>query len=413
MTGEHIEQHYSWAFLLAKSLKQFQFPWWTNLIHCGFPLAAESQIGVFYLPNLILCFLLPIHWAYSYLNVIHFLISGWATYFYGRSMKLGPLAAFISAVFFLFGSAYGGAYYNILSLKTVAWFPVSLFFFEQFYETGKWKHLLFFSCAIALMLLAGYLQVAAFVLAIIMLYGFLRIFIIYGEKNQVLSNKLKNAGFLLLAIGASILIAFPQLFLTFRLVLFSNRLKLSEDYAYVGSTSPLVVLTFFFTQMQGFLRGNSLYGGVFSIFFILCAFFSNKSRKTELFRIWCWVGLISFLMALGRWSPLYVAIIKLTHFYSFRMPSKFLIFVCFAAAMLSGVGIQAMQDSIQKKTPQFSIPKATFTFSVLLSFASAAHVMLYYFVSRGRPIAIAAGQWFVRRFVYEKIGHPYTLEVYN
>src|SRR6185369_5748721 len=59
LTGDHLEQHYPWAMLLADSLKHFRLPFWTPYIHAGFPIAAESQIAIFYLPHLLLYFFLP------------------------------------------------------------------------------------------------------------------------------------------------------------------------------------------------------------------------------------------------------------------------------------------------------------------------------------------------------------------
>src|SRR3989338_9089459 len=98
LTGDHIEQHFPWAYFLGSSLKSFQFPFWTNYIHCGFPIAAEGQIGAFYPPNLILFFLLPIKVAYAYLNVFHFVVAGFGSFLYAKSMKLSGNAAFTSAL---------------------------------------------------------------------------------------------------------------------------------------------------------------------------------------------------------------------------------------------------------------------------------------------------------------------------
>src|SRR3989338_2607191 len=97
LIGDHLEQHYQWTYILAESVKQFQLPFWTPLVHSGFPLVAEGQVGAFYLPNLILCFLLPIQWAYSYMNVVHFLIAGIGTYLYARQMKLTHSASLVAS----------------------------------------------------------------------------------------------------------------------------------------------------------------------------------------------------------------------------------------------------------------------------------------------------------------------------
>jgi hypothetical protein len=122
LTGDHLEQHYPWAFLLAQSLKDFKLPFWTPLIQCGFPLVAESQVGAFYIPNLLMYFFLSFKVAYSYMNLVHWFIAGWGTYLYAKQMKLGAMAAFVAAAIFVFGGAYGGAYYNMTSLKRFAGF---------------------------------------------------------------------------------------------------------------------------------------------------------------------------------------------------------------------------------------------------------------------------------------------------
>ncbi len=412
LMGDHIDQHYPWAYLLAESIKQFKFPWWTSLIHSGFPIVAEGQIGAFYLPNLILCFLLPIKWAYSYTNLVHFFISGWATYLYVRLMKLSRTSALTASIVFLFGAAYGGAYYNITSLKTIAWFPVSLFFFENFYSSKKMKHLFFLSCSIALSLLAGYFQIAVLALLIFLCYALLRIFIFSEKENDSFKTKFNCVALLTVAIGIALALAFPQLFLTFQLTKLSNRAYLPESYAYVGSMSPLVILTAFFPVMQGFLRGNSLYGGTISIFFILCALFGDF-RKTNLFKIWVWVAFISFCFALGRWSPFYVGMIKITHFYLFRMPAKFLVFICFAGAMLTGIGVETIQNYIHSKRTQFPLWKISLVYGGLLSFVILCQIFIYYFMGAGRVLSLKAGEWFVGKFVYGQTGHPYSLEVYS
>ena len=203
------------------------------------------------------------------MNVIHFLLSGIGTYLYARQMKLSSLGAFVAAVIFLFGAAYGGAYYNITSLKTIAWFPIALFFFERYYEQSNLRYLLLLAVSLALSLLAGYLQVASLMFAIFTLYACLRIFVFREPRKDFFKYQLKLSFFLIGAIFISFLIGLPQLFLTLQLALFSNRLNLAESYAYIGSMSPLALLTFFLIEVQGFLRGNSLYSGIFSIFFVL------------------------------------------------------------------------------------------------------------------------------------------------
>src|SRR3989338_8595876 len=106
--ADHLIQHYPWSFLLWKNLQAHTVPFWTSAVQAGFPIAAESQIGVFYLPNLLLGLLLPFHWAYSYTNILHFWVAGLGTYFYCRKIDLNPEPALMSAVLFVLGAGYGG-----------------------------------------------------------------------------------------------------------------------------------------------------------------------------------------------------------------------------------------------------------------------------------------------------------------
>ena len=411
LPGDHWEQHYPWAYLFADSLKHFKFPFWTPLIHCGFPITAESQIGLFYLPNMILYLFLPFHWAYSYLNVFHFALAGIATYLYARQMLLRPGASFVAAFIFTFGAAYGGAFYNLISLKTIAWFPLTLFLFERFLSQRKTRDGVLLAFSIALSLLAGYLQVALLALLIFLIYVFLRIFV-FSEPSfpRSWAGRFKASFLIGWAVAGAFLLALPQLFLTFQLAMFSNRIDLTEDYAYVGSLNPISLITLIFPKFQGFLRGNSLYCGIFPVFLMLGAIGSKEARRSSLFRLAVGIGLVSFLLALGEWSPLYIGLIKLTHFYSFRTPAKFIVFVCFAIALLAGLGLQTLQDSTERQKGEWR--KTAGVYVLVLATAFASYGILYYLATAGQPVALKISQWAVSHFIYGRSGHPHSLTYY-
>jgi hypothetical protein len=237
LIGDSLEQHYPWAFQLAQSLKDFKLPFWTPLIQCGFPLVAESQVGAFYLPNLLLLGLLPFHVAYSYMNLLHWFIAGWGTYVYARQMKLESMPAFVAAVVFVFGGAYGGAYYNMTSLKTVCWFPVALYFLEKYLEKQKGCFLFGMALVISQSFVAGYLQMAALTWLIFGAYALMRIFV-FPENAVPGTKKALTLGALALATAGAAILASPQVYLTFQLAMVSNRTGLEEGYAYVGSHGP-------------------------------------------------------------------------------------------------------------------------------------------------------------------------------
>jgi len=408
LTGDHLEQHYPWAYLLAQSVKEFKLPFWTPFIHCGFPLVAESQVGAFYIPNLLMYFVLPFHVAYSYMNLIHWFIAGWGTYLYAKHIKLGAMPSFVAAVIFVFGSAYGGAYYNMTSLKTISWFPVALFFLEQYLADRRWRYLVLIAGVIGQSFVAGYLQMAVLTWFMFGIYAMLRIFA-FPENSIPWTKKSLAFGALTVTALFALFLALPQIYLTFQMAMMSNRTGLEEGYAYLGSMSPVALATLISPNLSLICRGNNLYAGSFSLFLILFAFYSPDTRKSRTFMLWSVITLLALLLALGQWSPLYVALIKLTKFYSFRVPAKFLGFICFGLAMLSAAGFQALW---QGRSTQVMVKKSFRAYLAILAVFGIFVASANLFLTVGRNFALKLGEYFVRQFIYAKPGHPHPLEHY-
>jgi len=408
LTGDHLEQHYPWAYMLAQSIRHFKLPFWTDLIHCGFPLVAESQVGAFYLPNLLMYFYLPFHAAYSYMNLVHWFIAGFGTYLYAKKMKLGAMPAFVAAIIFTFGSAYGGAYYNMTSLKTICWFPVALYLLERYLEGYKSRWLFGLAVVVGQSMVAGYVQMAAFTWIIFAVYAVLRV-LFFPDSSGGWIFRIVLLGRLVLSAVGAVGLALPQLFLTYQLAILSNRTGLEEGYAYVGSMAPYILGTLFNPHLSLLATGNNLYAGYFSIFLVLIALFCREYRGTPFFRIWVTMVLVALLMALGRWSPLYVALVKLTRFYSFRVPSKFLGFFCFGVAMLAALGFRILWNGgVRSRVTKLALITLVMVSLAVFGGMTAGTVLL----SRGRQFVLGLGEAYVKRFVYGQPGHPHTLERY-
>lgn len=419
LVSDHWEQHYPWAFFLSESLKNGDMPFWTSLLHCGFPIAAESQIGVYYLPNLVLFGFLPFHTAYSWQLLVHFIFSGLGLYLYLRQIRLSPLSAFAGAFIFVFGTGYGGAYYNITSLKTISWLPFMLWNFEVYVSGRKIRHLFLLSLSIGMSLVAGYMQVAILSLFTLAFYGLLRLlWLRTDEKTGFQPITVKTFFCLLISSCLGMLIALPQIMQTFQLALQSNRAGMQEAYAYAGSMPPLALATLFLPHFQGLFRGNCVYSGISSVFFVICAFIIKKETGgRSAVSLWGIMALFSLLFAFGGWSPVYMAFVKLTHFYSFRTPSKFLIFFDLAFAVLAALGLEKIL-LISKLKPSSgaafqSVKQSMRIFVYGLAGAgvmlAAAYVVLRFF----RAPVYTAGEWVLRKTLYGQPGHPHSWETYQ
>ena len=413
LVADHLWQHYPWAELLWKSVHQFKLPFWTPLIHCGFPIAAESQIGVFYPINLIFYFLLPLNWAHSYMNIFHFLLSGFGIYFYARQIGFKPIGSFVSAFLFLFGASHGGAYYSITSLKTIAWLPLGLFLFERAYQEWKWRYCVYLAFVFAMTLIAGYMQVGILCLFVFIIYVVLRVFIFPDSGKNNFSSSLKICFRLGLSMLLTIALALPQIWLTYQLAMLSNRVGVGEEYAYVGSMFPGAIVTAFFPHWNNVFRGNSIYMGIFSLLFVIAAFDRQDVSLNKFLKLWCSIGAIALLMALGQWSPFYIAFVKLTHFYSFRTPAKFIVFICLSLALLGGLGFQKLWDVAKSRKISPELTQIGKRFLAVCLFFICSAGLIFSAFKFWKSYVLKAGDWFVTSFLYGKVGHPYTLEKYR
>ncbi|HOG24479.1 MAG TPA: hypothetical protein PK590_07500, partial [Candidatus Omnitrophota bacterium] len=235
------------------------------------------------------------------------------------------------------------------------------------------------------------------------IYTAIRMLILSAIRSRI------TAGFFIVGVAALVL-SLPQICLTFQLAILSGRSGLEEGYAYVGSLSPPALLTIVFPNLQGLFRGNCIYSGIFAIFFTVAAFFASDKNIQRIRLLWLWMAALSLLLALGQWSPLYVALIKLTQFYSFRVPAKFIVFFCFSFAMLAGIGVQV----ILKDLPTDDLKRKVFAKRYLIL---AAGILVlwggsYLTLTRGRALLVQVGKYVVENFIYGKPGRPRTLESY-
>lgn len=207
------------------------------------------------------------------------------------------------------------------------------------------------------------------------------------------------------------MIALPQVYLTFQLALLSNRSAPSESFAYAGSLSPLALVTLFLPHFQGLFRGNCLYSGAGALFLVVMALSHPAARRTAVCRLWLLMAAFALLFALGEWSPLYILFIKVTHFYSFRTPAKFLIFFNLASAVLAGAGLHQTLLSLKHQAPE-DLRRGVRIFFALLAILAASLVLAFTFLQLGRPVLEKAGEWLVEKTLVGKAGHPHSHDVY-
>lgn len=404
LSGDHLIQHYPWAKFLQDSIRHFRLPWWTSEIQCGFPLLAEGQIGALYPPNLLFLFLLPLRWAYNYEILFHFCLGAFFFYLYVRSLGLSRDAAFFVALIFIFGSTEGGFFYNVTSQRVSIWFPLSLFLMERLLERTTCRDVAFLGLVFAFEIFAGYQQIAIYTLAFSVLYYLLRL-ISWGSQSRV-SDCIRP----LVGLGSALLVGAAvsaiQWFPFLELSGFSVRHEATESLAYIGSPLPSFLMTLLFPDWTG-LWGGGIYVGVLGLFFVLYSLFSKKRPQEKL---WFFILAFAVLLALGRYSPLYVFIVKAFKLFFFRIPTKFLFFAAFALAVLAGFGFDRL---IREGWERGAVKKASF---FLCGFFSAVLIALAVGNLIGHTFSESILRYlegYVRTHILGQPYHPHSFEIYQ
>jgi len=395
--GDSFVQFFPWSKVYAEAIKSFSFPYWIRSMGGGFPLMSEGQIGGFYPFNILFFFILPFRIAYNSLVIFHFVIGGIFTYLYTRKLGADQSGGSLAALLFCFGSAYAGCFYNIVTLRTLAWFPLVLLLMECYFDKGKLKYIFFSGIILGIQFLAGFVQMAAYSAFFYLVY-FLHMAIAgrIGIKKILIS--------LTVFLTTPVVIALPQLALTWQLAGFSGREGATAGFALWGSFFPSGLLGIVFPYSFSF-KGN-LYVGILSLLFVIYSLYSLKKDKAA--RPVTLLLVLAVFLALGAYNPVYVFLLKATKLYIFRNPSKFLFFGSFSLSVLAGIGLTKFFNNGDKAISR----KASFTFFLTLvtvgSMFLTAKLLLFFFKEK----IIKFGDYYVRNFIYNKPHHRYSLEYY-
>ena len=397
--GDYKQQFFPWCMEYARVIKQFTFPFWTQYMGCGFPLVAEGQIGPFYPLNVALFFILPPIAAYSYSIILHFALSGIFMYIFSRKIGLNGISAMIASILFMFSSPYAGCFLNVASLKTLCWFPLVLYIIYLSFEKGKPYIICFSGVVMGMQLLAGSPQMAFYSIIFSALYFLFML--INTEKYR----RFFYAVIFLVSGLIALIMASPQLMATNTLVSLSGRGARDLSFSLAMSFMPMGLLSLIFPYTGNAFQGV-IYIGVLPLIFAIASLADVKNNRQLFFFLSLF--LVSLLCALGRYNPLYVVFLKITKFYLFRVPSKFLFFSAFSLIVMSGFGLNAISDNF-KGERQRRVTVISLAVFVLFSISIiTANVVM----NLWRNEIISFIKMFVTEYFYNPALHKYPLGHY-
>jgi hypothetical protein len=118
--------YYPLAQWVGQHLQAGAYPLWLSGIFTGYPIFADGELGLAYLPQVVLLYLLPAPLAVVWLRVVHVFLAGLFAYLYLRTIRLEPLPALGGALVFAFGSFVTAQMHHENVIRSAVWLPAVL-----------------------------------------------------------------------------------------------------------------------------------------------------------------------------------------------------------------------------------------------------------------------------------------------
>ena len=375
----------------ARALQAGKLPLWNPYLFAGAPLLANSQAGVFYPLNWPLWLLSgptlegltrTLHWSV----LLHLALAAVNTYLLARRLRVGRWGAALAGLLYAGGGFLGVHVEHLNQLQGLAWLPLvfwgvrgdRLQVTSYKLQVASWKLKVVPVLAFALILLAGHTQ-TAFIAAIgIVIFQFTDyvLCIIPASVKRQTSNVKRQASngkthatrntqhvfrltqhaarFIcsLLPFTLAALIAAVQLLPTLELSRFSMRAgglpwREAVSFSVVPWQLHQVLLPPYL--VKPLLPEGVAYLGVVGLLLAgWGAWQSLRSREPERLALAA-LGATGLFLALGGYNPLYLlgARLGLPGLVHFRAPARFLALYVLAAAVLAGLGLEAISYKLK------------------------------------------------------------------
>ena len=386
----HLPLRSVYADCLAKG---HAFDWIPNL-YSGFYLSGEGQIGAYHPLHLFLYGILPLNIAFNVEILLNYPFMWIGTFLFLRRMLQQADAASFGAMAFTFSG------FNLLhfvhpnAIAIVAHLPWMLLAFDTLWcSPKKWKRLvaeISVPAILASQILLGYPQYVWFCgFASCLFVAFLS----WRDGPKPRTYLLLLAIFVLgFAMGGI------QLLSTFDVLIRSSRQSNEAGFLHTGALHPLNLLQFVapYTFKGRVVGGNTHEYGIYlsaTSLILLCWVYNrlNKGiRHRQLALAVAMFGIVSLVLAMGKYGLLYYVQTYLPVVGRFRFPARYIVLVHFASAVLSAIAISDLKSCLAdgKGNRKF---RRVGVLPIVLSLAIAVAAIFLRKDFLGPPILIAAG----------------------
>lgn len=240
LQADGVLQFAIWRDLVFSSWAQGVLPAWNPYSLAGTPLLANSQSGALYPPHILVGVLrLDLWLALGLLAWFHLAVAGIGTARLSRAFGARPLGGFVAGASFALSPFLLGWLPLASVPSTVAWIPLAMAVAVELVKGERLApRLALLAIAVAMMLMAGHLQFAA--------YGFLATGLValgtlFTAKTDSAGAKARGLGWAVGALALGAMLAAPQLLPVLDYGKYSHRrgAPTEEGYqAFAGSAIP-------------------------------------------------------------------------------------------------------------------------------------------------------------------------------
>lgn len=374
----------AWTYF-SHAFKSGGPPLWCSGIYCGFPLFADSEMGVFYPVNL-LFFQLPATAGFNYSIIFHYLLGGFFAFAYCRLIRLSRPASLFVAIPFVLGGFFLSHMVHPNAVATAAWMPLFLYCLERALAE---KRLSFYALAggvLGVQSLSGFLMLPLVEMVLALFY------VIFhpshrGEGRG--SSVLRALGGLALAAGLGAGVGMIQNLPSYNLVQNSYRAGgLSEQVSNIGSLPPAQLAGIVLPRLfgAGLAQGDYLgawtfeetytYIGIMPLLFAPAALFRPRKWHAVFF---LFAGVVSVLLSLGDRGLLWALLRHLPGFNVLKGSSRFILTFNLAALILGGIGFDRWREGNLSERMRSRLSRFWAVTAVVVAGLVVLFVLLYRF----------------------------------
>lgn len=371
LTYDMIDCYYPWRYMIGECLRNGMPPLWNPYQTLGYPIHADPQSGAWY----------PVAWLIGYFRgyniysmhmeyLFHLFIAAFGMFFLGNILKFDKRVSFMIAVAYVFSGFFIGNSQHLTYTISGAWIPLILAQYILLFEKQHFKHVLYFSFFLFLLVAGGYPAFLIILLYfLIILFSSYSIILLHEKKYREFKRFVLNnlAGAL-----STLLLSAVVLLSVFYITPYMTRGgKIPLEMALFCPLSPKSLISlllpfavirdmpFYDTDLS---MSNAYFGLIPLIFFIYALFL----KKPGIYKAFIAFALICLAAAMGKYLPVreflynYVPLMGI-----FRFPSLFRLFPILFFLLTAGFGINHFINKATSKDKKLLIISAV-VFGILL-----------------------------------------------